>query len=113
MLVAVFYAQVTVEYGVHYHRPDYTIAINSFNQAMGVWKLVVMETGTRRGPFNSTPMAANSGSPAHLHVHLMRVHRTCGRAGEIKKNTHPKMSNIFFRDMIRRGTSLHHVALPR
>ena len=45
--------------------------------------------GTRREPFNSTPMAVNSISSGPPHVCPMGVHRTCGEPNEIKKNTHP------------------------
>ena len=43
-------------------------------------------------PCKSTPMGANSISPAHLHVQCtpMRVLSTCRGVDEIKKGTHPK-----------------------
>ena len=41
-------------------------------------------------PCNSTPMAVNPISPGSPHVRPMGVHRTCGEADEIKKNTHPE-----------------------
>ena len=46
--------------------------------------------GTRRSPFNSTPMGVNSIPPGSPRVRPMGVHRTCGEPDEIKKNTHPK-----------------------
>ena len=54
--------------------------------------------GTRREPFNVTPMAANSiprGSP-HVPIRTMGVHRTCGEPDGIKKNTHPKNATALF-----------------
>ena len=45
--------------------------------------------GTRREPFNFTPMGVNSISFGSPHVRRMGVHRTCGEPDEIKKNTHP------------------------
>ena len=48
---------------------------------------------TCREPFNSTRMGVDSiafGSP-----HVRPMGRTCRRAGELKKNTHPKQSTAF------------------
>ena len=51
--------------------------------------------GTRREPFNSTPVAVNSVSFGSPHVRPMG--RTCGEPDEIKKNTHPKDTTALFR----------------
>ena len=54
--------------------------------------------GTRREPFNSTPMAANSISSGSPHVRCTPMGRTCGEPDEIKKNTHPKNFTALFRE---------------
>ena len=54
--------------------------------------------GTRREPFNFTPMAVNpisSGSP-----HVRPTGRTCGESDEIKKNTHPKHVTALFGEQV-------------
>ena len=58
--------------------------------------------GTRREPFNSTPMAVNPISPGSPHVRPMGVHRTCGEPDEIKKNTHPKKFTALCREQDKR-----------
>ena len=63
--------------------------------------------GTRREPFNSTPMAVNPISSGSPHVRPIGVHRTCGEPDEIKENTHPPeiCYRLFFRDQARRSSS--------
>ena len=57
--------------------------------------------GTRREPFNYTPMGVNPISSGSPHVRPMGVHRTCGEPNdEIKKNTHPKNTTALFRDKV-------------
>ena len=66
-----------------------------------------VDLGTRREPFNSTPMAVNSissGSP-HVRCTPMWALSTCGVHGEIKKNTHPKNITALFRDQACTGRS--------
>ena len=58
---------------------------------LSVW---ARTNGTRREPFNSTPMAVNSVSSGSPHVRP--VGRTCGEPDEIKKNTHPKILPLCF-----------------
>ena len=51
--------------------------------------------GTRREPFNSTPMGVNSISFGSPHVRPMWALSTCGEPDEIKKHTHPKNIPLF------------------
>ena len=64
---------------------------------------LALQTGlcTPHEPFNSTPVAANSIPSGSPHVRPMRVYRTCGEPGEIKKNTHPKHVTALFRGQAR------------
>ena len=55
-------------------------------QATGLRTAIIH--GTRREPFNSTPMGVNSISLDPPRVRTMG--RTCGEPDESKKNTHPK-----------------------
>ena len=50
--------------------------------------------GTPREPFNYTPMGVNSILSSSPHVRP--TGRTCGEPNEIKKNTHPKNTTLFF-----------------
>ena len=68
---------------------------------------ITVETGTRREPFNSTPMAVNSIPSGSPQVRPMGVHRTCGEPDEIKKNTHPKDIIALFRAGSVLGTELY------
>ena len=55
-------------------------------------------SGTRRGPFTSTPVAVNSISPGSPYVCPTGVRRTCGEPDEIKKNPHPELITALGRD---------------
>ena len=52
--------------------------------------------GTRREPFNSTPMGVNSIFFGPPHVRCTPVGRTCGEPNEIKKIPTRKMLRLFF-----------------
>ena len=53
-------------------------------------RVVPLRPGTRPEPINSTPMGVNSISSGSPHVRPKWALSTCGKPGEIKKNTNPK-----------------------
>ena len=76
---------------------------------------VVPVPGTRREPYNFTPVGVNpvsSGSP-----HVRPMGRTRGEPDEIKKNAHPKHFTALFREQGSRdadfGVSIHGCVWPR
>ena len=71
-------------------------ALEQREQGVRVRRPLLRRQGTRREPFNSTPMGVNpisSGSP-----HVRPMGRTCGEPDEIKKHTHPKHFTALFRE---------------
>ena len=57
--------------------------------------------GTRREPFNPTPMGVNPTSFGSPHVRPTGVRRTCGEPDETMKNTHPEDTTARCREQAR------------